>query len=1188
MIIFLVSFLMLRVALSIPTDSCPQSAILIQTKSESMPSTSTYKLDTAFPLVSPTETFDALSIGFWVASSSAHTDFIQFYGDGNLLRLTFNFALTSITAKILINPPTSTSSMSGSTSSANFYWKYVSLSMNYTATSAILYVWDAGLEERSIQNSALNFATTQSWSFTTGGSKITLCSQPAHCGSNYTIAALSVYLNMFFSHPYEYQMYANPITPLAALRFSMQNYAIEQITMTNMALGVGSTPSYDIATNSLHFSSISNYIKWESGNSMEEPMRGLTFLMKLSYDSSGSCSHQKIFSRKALNGPEKYSIGFKSSLANGALVFSLTNSLGSYQWVIGQTTVFTNNDFHTVAISLYLYDILDKLRFTVSVNDSVPFTDLATPTSSGLSTGLHSEASTDEYWIGDNTCSFKGKLAYFYLWSNGGLETSMGCLEDCTLTMGPISDQRVCLDVCDSSCLTCNGTTSNDCLSCPATRLQFNPQLTTTFQCVFTCPTGFYPSEDNIACLPCDTSCVACTNGTGCTQCQSASPWMIGPSESLCYENCPPMTYQNSTLGRCLDCNSTCVNCTGPSSQECTSCGSDSYLNVIIGTENIGECVKCDSSCRTCIGPTSNHCTSCNSLLVLLENICCPQGYTSNGTDCIPPPLPPSNVSNTTDPAVTTAVTVSSAVLTSLSYAPTAAALVGQLASAAASSVSAGASAASSAFASSLGSYNLASYVALMKVASLFVLVNFAYRPRLLDFFKATVTSQSFPNFFSAIIGDSIGNKFTIGAFTRINFPCEFALNYGSYMSELLVYFGAASFFHILAFIFRKNLKIYSLLSKIVKAVYNMIVIKMIGSQIPFVMSVGVTFQSGCYKNNAEEILGLVMMIVMILLWLQFFAIASIFLFRGAQKNDSEREGNKSNGITMWDILTEGFLLPFVSDRLIRQVALPLNLIKVMCIALFIAIGQSNPYVQVVPAIVLQLGWLILDAVSDSKKSKIDLALNFLENLLVLMSFIACLCIGTVETDESLDFFLIGAIGSALAARTIHMIVGILGTIIAKLLAKKKPAADLNMRAPRAKRTHRPSLPHFQGKEEKSRRQSHRRQSQRRKSHHHRHQERISLKPERKETDSPLKNEISNISHEQTFEAMLPSKSKKESHKYGKRRETAKVPNELSFETAIPSKPRRMAVKEGGHERRKTKIDSEPNPMRKRISNIHF
>jgi len=74
----------------------------------------------------------------------------------------------------------------------------------------------------------------------------------------------------------------------------------------------------------------------------------------------------------------------------------------------------------------------------------------------------------------------------------------------------------VCLS-CDSTCLTCSGASNSECLSCSGS-LFFN---TSTKICDIDCPTNQYRNSSNNICTACDSTCTTCTGGSSseCLSC---------------------------------------------------------------------------------------------------------------------------------------------------------------------------------------------------------------------------------------------------------------------------------------------------------------------------------------------------------------------------------------------------------------------------------------------------------------------------------------------------------------------------------------------------------------------------------------------------------------------------------------------------------------------------------------------
>lgn len=77
---------------------------------------------------------------------------------------------------------------------------------------------------------------------------------------------------------------------------------------------------------------------------------------------------------------------------------------------------------------------------------------------------------------------------------------------------------------CDSTCKTCFGHQSNQCLSCSL------PKLLLGSSCVAECPSGMFHNQVTHTCEACHTACESCT----------------GPRDSDC-NSCRGMVYQNNS-----------------------------------------------------------------------------------------------------------------------------------------------------------------------------------------------------------------------------------------------------------------------------------------------------------------------------------------------------------------------------------------------------------------------------------------------------------------------------------------------------------------------------------------------------------------------------------------------------------------------------------------------------------------
>ena len=224
------------------------------------------------------------------------------------------------------------------------------------------------------------------------------------------------------------------------------------------------------------------------------------------------------------------------------------------------------------------------------------------------------------------------------------------CVGECPSTgtfSGTVGSVATCI-ACDSTCLTCSGSGSTNCLSCPVTTTPYYDEGT----CVATCPSGKYSDADSI-CQPCDISCDECSDGTasGCTACLEGATF--DSEAGTCTYSCPTGQYLQSNGQTCGACDATCRTCSDAST--CTSCDKSSsspirYNAACISTCPDGtyvdsgfQCQACDATCATCSGSTANDCVTCDTSTRFKHfSECvtgCPSGYyadtsTSECTKC--------------------------------------------------------------------------------------------------------------------------------------------------------------------------------------------------------------------------------------------------------------------------------------------------------------------------------------------------------------------------------------------------------------------------------------------------------------------------------------------------------------------------------------------------------------------------
>jgi hypothetical protein len=190
---------------------------------------------------------------------------------------------------------------------------------------------------------------------------------------------------------------------------------------------------------------------------------------------------------------------------------------------------------------------------------------------------------------------------------------------------------------CHPSCLTCNSPLSDACLTCPA-----NARLLTLPSGVCECIPGQYMSPQG-QCLPCSSTCATCSaDPVRCTTCR---PGAILSSFSTC--DCPPHSFFSAASSLCQSCHSTCDKCFGPQSQDCIGCRSSLATQISgycvcpsgFAFDSAGQCtaIQCHSTCLTCTSPASSACTSCRQGEVLTLGSClCQSGLPRTTTGQCP------------------------------------------------------------------------------------------------------------------------------------------------------------------------------------------------------------------------------------------------------------------------------------------------------------------------------------------------------------------------------------------------------------------------------------------------------------------------------------------------------------------------------------------------------------------------
>ncbi|EWS74596.1 hypothetical protein TTHERM_000043859 (macronuclear) [Tetrahymena thermophila SB210] len=211
------------------------------------------------------------------------------------------------------------------------------------------------------------------------------------------------------------------------------------------------------------------------------------------------------------------------------------------------------------------------------------------------------------------------------------------CVQTCPSKYFPSdASPASCLN-CDATCLECFGDQKDNCTKCNG--LDFLQEK----KCVSKCSDSYYPVyTPQYVCLKCDPTCFQCTgpSKSECTQC--ANPYYLTSTKCVFGSKCPIGTYPESAEWKCKDCDPSCITCTGPLDNQCSSC--NAYIlngkcfsvcqSGYFGNQDLKMCEKCNQQCQECAS-TSTNCTKCGDPLYLTGTTCdpnCPVGYYPNAS----------------------------------------------------------------------------------------------------------------------------------------------------------------------------------------------------------------------------------------------------------------------------------------------------------------------------------------------------------------------------------------------------------------------------------------------------------------------------------------------------------------------------------------------------------------------------
>uniref|UniRef100_A0A7N6B092 P/Homo B domain-containing protein n=1 Tax=Anabas testudineus TaxID=64144 RepID=A0A7N6B092_ANATE len=208
-------------------------------------------------------------------------------------------------------------------------------------------------------------------------------------------------------------------------------------------------------------------------------------------------------------------------------------------------------------------------------------------------------------------------------------------------------DERMC-ERCHFSCKSCIGRHSVQCNAC---KPGFFKQESS---CVETCSESYFGNTTSMACDHCDPSCSQC-RGRGnrnCLRCRDSYVYLSQWGQ--CLQRCPPSHYEDRRSKTCHRCHPTCKTCSGKDegALACQSCyegykfmGGICESQCLIGfyskesKTREPNCTACDSSCLDCRGPSMWNCTVCPAFQLLSDDgrcLSCCGNDTERGNKPIP------------------------------------------------------------------------------------------------------------------------------------------------------------------------------------------------------------------------------------------------------------------------------------------------------------------------------------------------------------------------------------------------------------------------------------------------------------------------------------------------------------------------------------------------------------------------
>jgi len=162
------------------------------------------------------------------------------------------------------------------------------------------------------------------------------------------------------------------------------------------------------------------------------------------------------------------------------------------------------------------------------------------------------------------------------------------CYNICTTGYGYTNDPATCV-WCSVYCTSCYDIADN-CSTChsagPYASFLYINDTEGYFNCLKTCPSGYFANTTTRICDLCDPTCTTCkTNSTYCLSCLTGYGWY----NYVCYQPCNAGYYYSNNNTNCSQCPLTCSDCVNFTT--CTVCTLNvSNIGFLQGTSCVNPC----------------------------------------------------------------------------------------------------------------------------------------------------------------------------------------------------------------------------------------------------------------------------------------------------------------------------------------------------------------------------------------------------------------------------------------------------------------------------------------------------------------------------------------------------------------------------------------------------------------------